>query len=78
MDLTGLISFFADLAFPIAVAAYLLVVTSRELERIRTNQIKMLVLQALLLDAFGVSIPDTELCEIVEGVKARRERKEKL
>lgn len=77
MDLTGLVSFFADLAFPIAVAAYLLVVTSRELERIRTNQIKMLVLLALVVDSFDISIPDTELCEIVEQIKAKRERKEK-
>ena len=77
MDLTELVSFFADLAFPIAVAAYLLVVTSRELERIRTNQIKILVLMSLVLDNSGIRVPDSELCEVVEEIKARRKRKEK-
>lgn len=74
MDISGIASIFSDLAFPVAVAVYLLVYTSRQLERIRTNQIKLQVLMALLLDALDISIPDSEVEEAVKRIKDRRQK----
>lgn len=74
MDITGLVSFFTELAFPVAVAVYFMVFTMRQLERMRTNQIKLQVLMALLLDALDISIPDSEVEEAVKRIKDRRQK----
>ena len=74
MDIAALVSFFTELAFPIAFAAYFVVVLSKSLERMRTNQLKQMVLLALMLDKWGVVIPDSELKEVVGILKAKHKR----
>lgn len=74
MDILQAVSFFTELAFPIAFSAYFVIVLTKSLERLRTNQLKQLVLTALMLDKMGVGIPDSELSEIVRGIKRKQDQ----
>ena len=63
------LSFFTELAFPIAVAAFLLVITTRKLERLHTDQLKLLIFTCLLLDKADIDVPDTKLRAAIELLK---------
>lgn len=47
------IAFFRDIAFPIAITAYLLLVTTKRLERIESRLWKNLTALVLILQAVG-------------------------
>lgn len=46
-------TFFRDVAFPVAVSGYLLIVTTRKLEALRNEIIKVNIRLALILDKLG-------------------------
>lgn len=66
MDIAGIISLFTEAAFPIAVAAFLLVSTTKKLEQIKVNQLKILIMLAMLLKCNDVVIPDSKLQDLIK------------
>ena len=65
-NIPSVISLFSEAAFPIAVAAFLLISTTKQLNALKTNQLKQMIMLALLLQKNGQVIPDTKLAEIVK------------
>jgi hypothetical protein len=62
----GLISLFGEAAFPIAVAAFLLISQAKQLNQIRMNQLKQMVMLAMLLKKQDVAVPDTKLEDLIK------------
>lgn len=58
------VAIFRDIAFPIAVTAYLLIVTTKRLERIETRVWKNLMASALILQAVG---KEDEAMALIKG-----------
>ena len=64
--IAGLISLFTEASFPIAVAAFLLISTTKQLNQIKTNQLKQMVMFAMILKKNDIAIPDTRLEDLVK------------
>lgn len=67
-DITAVASFFSELAFPVAVSATLLFVVIKQLEAIKTSQLKTLLFLSLIMAELGVVIPDSQMRVAVEGL----------
>jgi len=65
-SITGFLSLFTEAAFPVAVAAFLLISTTKQLNSLKTNQLKQMIMLAMLLQKNGQVIPDSKLAEIVK------------
>jgi len=64
LDISSLISLLSDVAFPILVAGYLLVAVYKQLDRIRKNQLKILMLIGLMLKKSGENGSVTSILEL--------------
>lgn len=65
-SMAGLVSLFTEAAFPIAVAAFLLISTTKQLNAMKVNQLKQMVMLAMLLKANDQIVPDAKLEEIIK------------
>jgi len=74
MEVAQVFSFFSELAFPIAVAAFLLISTAKQLEQMRIAMLKTQLLIALLLMHHDIDVPDAQLDGLV-GVLAKEKKK---
>lgn len=65
-ELPSIINLFSEAAFPIAVAAFLLISTTKQLNSLKINQLKQMIMLAILLKEIGADVPDGKLDEIVK------------
>ena len=65
-DLASLITLFGEAAFPIAVAAFLLISTTKQLNQIRMNQLKQMVMLAMILKKSDLAVPDAKLEDLIK------------
>jgi hypothetical protein len=72
-DITQIASFFTELAFPIAVAGFLLFVTTKQLDKLRVSNLRILIFLALLLQANNIHVPDDKINAYVKLLKKERE-----
>lgn len=66
------LSFFTDLAFPVAVAAFLLVVTTRKIDQMQTTLLKLTIYVGLIMGDLGISVPDEKLRSALELIRPKK------
>lgn len=73
MNFLETLQFFTELAFPVAVSALLLSVTTRQLDRIRRELLRILLYQGLLMASLNIDIPDQWMRDIISNLEEREE-----
>lgn len=64
---------FTELTFPVAVSALLLAVTTRQLDRIRRELLRILLYQGLIMACLNIDVPDAWIRDIIEDIDKREE-----
>lgn len=65
------ISLFTDLLFPSAVAGFLLVVTSRKVDRMQTTLLKLSIYIGLIMGKLDIDVPGDRLRAAVELLRKK-------
>lgn len=72
MNILETVQIFTELAFPVAVSVLLLSVTTRQLDRIRRELLRILLYQGLTMASLNIDIPDQWMRDILTSLDERK------